>query len=135
MLNWIVWNGTIFIEMDLAWNKLQRLICHKTQTNNQPTNLILASLALTMPWKGIENGKFYDNINQILTLYKTLRAQSVGFIIRWLYPLLNGKTSTHRIGASRVSYYTGSDGQTSVLDSVDRPITSQCRSKCVKNWH
>ena len=26
--------------MDLALNNLQRLICHKTQTNKQPTNII-----------------------------------------------------------------------------------------------
>ena len=50
MLNWIVWNETVFflnaelnflkeliicLKMDLALNNLQRLICHK---NNQPTN-------------------------------------------------------------------------------------------------
>ena len=35
MLNWIVWNRTIFIKMDLVLNNLQRLICHKIQ----PTNL------------------------------------------------------------------------------------------------
>ena len=49
-LNWILWNGTVLTlnctvwnrtdylyEMDLALNNLQRLICHKTQTTNQPT--------------------------------------------------------------------------------------------------
>ena len=36
LLNWIVWNRTIFIKMDLALNKLQWLICHITQTTNQP---------------------------------------------------------------------------------------------------
>ena len=35
MLNWIVWKWTICIKMDLALNNLQRLICHKTQINNQ----------------------------------------------------------------------------------------------------
>ena len=35
MLNWIVWNRTICIKMDLALNNLQRLICHKTQPTNQ----------------------------------------------------------------------------------------------------
>ena len=29
-----------FHKMDLALNKLQRLICHKTQPTNQPTNCI-----------------------------------------------------------------------------------------------
>ena len=37
MLNWIVWNRTIFIKMDLALNNLQKLICQKNPTN-QPTN-------------------------------------------------------------------------------------------------
>ena len=37
LLNWIVWNRTIFIKMDLALNNLQRLICNKTKTTNQPT--------------------------------------------------------------------------------------------------
>ena len=36
MLNWIVWNRTIFIKMDLALHNLQRLICHKTQATSQP---------------------------------------------------------------------------------------------------
>ena len=35
MLNWIVWNRTIFIKMDLMLNNLQRLICHTTQPTNQ----------------------------------------------------------------------------------------------------
>ena len=35
MLNWIVWNRTIWIKMDLALNNLQRLICHKTQPTIQ----------------------------------------------------------------------------------------------------
>ena len=30
----------ICIKMDLALNNLQRLICHKTQTSNQPTLLL-----------------------------------------------------------------------------------------------
>ena len=32
ILNWIVWNRTICIKIDLALNNLQRLTCHKTQT-------------------------------------------------------------------------------------------------------
>ena len=36
MINWIVWNRTIYIKMDLALNNLQKLICHKTP-NNKPT--------------------------------------------------------------------------------------------------
>ena len=35
MLNWIVWNRTICIKMNLALNNLQSLICYTTQ----PTNL------------------------------------------------------------------------------------------------
>ena len=31
MLTWIVWNRTIFIKIDLAFNNLQSLICHKTK--------------------------------------------------------------------------------------------------------
>ena len=37
MLNKIVWNRTIFIEMALALNNLQRFIYHKFQPTNQPT--------------------------------------------------------------------------------------------------
>ena len=32
MLNWIVWNRTICIKMELVLNNLQRLICHNNQT-------------------------------------------------------------------------------------------------------
>ena len=37
MLNWIVWNRTVFIciKMHLPLNNLQRLICHKIQPTNQ----------------------------------------------------------------------------------------------------
>ena len=36
MLNWIVRNRTVFcINIDLALNNLQRVICNKTQTNKQ----------------------------------------------------------------------------------------------------
>ena len=38
MLNSTVWNKTIFLKIDLALNNLQMLICHKTQTANQPIN-------------------------------------------------------------------------------------------------
>ena len=40
MLNWIVWNRTIFIKMDMVLNNLQRLICHKIQTTKQSSILI-----------------------------------------------------------------------------------------------
>ena len=40
MLNWIVWNWTVYLyKMDLALNNLERLICHKTQTNKQDLSL------------------------------------------------------------------------------------------------
>ena len=36
MLNWIVWNRTVYLyKMYLALINLQSLICHKTQTTNQ----------------------------------------------------------------------------------------------------
>ena len=39
MLNWIVLNGNDYLhKMHLALNSQQRLICHKTQPINQPTN-------------------------------------------------------------------------------------------------
>ena len=37
MLNWIAWNRTICINMYLALNNLQKLICHKTQPANKPS--------------------------------------------------------------------------------------------------
>ena len=44
--NWIVWNRTIFIKMDLALNNLQRLIRHKTQTTNQSEIQILCQFIM-----------------------------------------------------------------------------------------
>ena len=44
MLNWIVWNRTISIKMDLALNNLQRLICSNNQPNNQPNSFSNASV-------------------------------------------------------------------------------------------
>ena len=52
MLNWIVWNRTIFIKMDL--NNLQKLICHKTQTTNQPTNQPIPSIAVLLAMLYVE---------------------------------------------------------------------------------
>ena len=37
MLNGIVWIRTICIKMDLRLNDIQKLICHKIKTTNQPT--------------------------------------------------------------------------------------------------
>ena len=33
MLNWVVWNRTVYLGMDLELNNRQRFKCHKTQTN------------------------------------------------------------------------------------------------------
>ena len=55
-LNWIVWNRTIFIKMDLALNNLQRLICHKTQTTNQTTE----QGTLFIPFKSIGDYSYFD---------------------------------------------------------------------------
>ena len=38
----------IFIKMDLALNNLQMLMCHKTQTTNQPEPLITQSFMLVV---------------------------------------------------------------------------------------
>ena len=36
MLNWIVWNRTVYLsKIDMALNNQQMLICHKTQTNKK----------------------------------------------------------------------------------------------------
>ena len=35
MVNWIVWNRTILLKIELVLNNLHRLICHKTQPTNQ----------------------------------------------------------------------------------------------------
>ena len=48
ILNWIVRNWTVFIKMDFALNNLQRLICHKTHTTNQPTLLTLLNHLITV---------------------------------------------------------------------------------------
>ena len=57
ILNWIIWNRTICIKMDLALNNLQRLICHKTQPTKQPIKRILYSWkdlsSLRLQWKTI----------------------------------------------------------------------------------
>ena len=35
MLNWIVWKRTVYLlKIDLALDNIQKLICHKTQTNS-----------------------------------------------------------------------------------------------------
>ena len=51
MLNWIVWNGSICIKIDLVLNK-QSLVCHKTQ----PTNHLQ---------KELENYEYNQWLNEI----------------------------------------------------------------------
>ena len=66
MLDWIIWNRTICIKMDLALNNRQRLICHKTQ----PTNQIKSMLNLNILKENVET--FNDPIfNLILTIDST----------------------------------------------------------------
>ena len=64
MLNWIVWNRTIFIKMDLALNNLQRLICHKTQITNQ-------SLIYTQ----LNGSKYYNSVKHQSFVYTQLNNQ------------------------------------------------------------
>ena len=35
MLNWIVWNRTVYMYKNLALNNLQWLICHKTKPKSE----------------------------------------------------------------------------------------------------
>ena len=51
MLNWIAWNKSIFIKMDLALNNLQRLICHKTQ----PTIFDISIWQFAQVWHDLGN--------------------------------------------------------------------------------
>ena len=46
MLNWIDWNKTIYIKIDLALNNLQRLVCHKTQPTNIKNLKILMEIQM-----------------------------------------------------------------------------------------
>ena len=43
ILNWIVWNRTIFIKIHLTLNNIKRLICHKNpRPTNQPTHFFFS---------------------------------------------------------------------------------------------
>ena len=45
MLNWIVWNRTVYLNKNVfGINNLQRLICHKTQSNKQKNFFLNFSL-------------------------------------------------------------------------------------------
>ena len=45
--------------MDLALNKLQRLICHKTQTNKRKTD----EISQKKNWTYVKNGYFKEKLN------------------------------------------------------------------------
>ena len=52
MLNWIFWNRTVYLyKMDLALNNLQRLICHKTQTNKLYMHVCMHICKQRWMWK------------------------------------------------------------------------------------
>ena len=47
MLKWTVWNRTVYLyKMDLALNNLQRLICHKTQSNKQEFENLIKTIRI-----------------------------------------------------------------------------------------
>ena len=46
--------------MDLALNNLQRLICHKTQTSNQPTNNIYILVSSVSKQKNSKRSSEYQ---------------------------------------------------------------------------
>ena len=54
MLNWIVWNRTVYLYKNgLSLNNLQRLICHKTQTNKFFWHLNCILMLNWIAWNGI----------------------------------------------------------------------------------
>ena len=62
MLNWIVWNETIFSKMDLVLNNPQRLICHKTQTTN---NKLKRDFKKWLEWKVDDYNQTVDQISEL----------------------------------------------------------------------
>ena len=69
MLNWIVWNRTDYMhKMDLAFNNLQRLICHKTQPTNICCQFKLCIIS--------ERQEFYNEC----WIYAFLRALAIVFL-------------------------------------------------------
>ena len=73
-LNRIVWNRSVYIYIyiyiyiwiDLAWNNLQRLICHKTQTNKQTNRTPLLKRRSLTPLKSIQSAYFnFQKINNL----------------------------------------------------------------------
>ena len=73
MLNWIVWNRTIFIKMDLVLNNLQRLICHNpphlslASSSPPPHNLSLASF-LSFLHSSLACSSFLSHLLALLSL-------------------------------------------------------------------
>ena len=57
MLNWIVLNRTdYFHKVDLTFNNLQKLIYHKNQPTNQPTNQLRTCQKRWMIRRGAKKG-------------------------------------------------------------------------------
>ena len=58
ILDWSIWNTTDYLyKMDLALNNLQTLICHKTQSTNQPTDQPTNSFQLIIPTFLVDDSK------------------------------------------------------------------------------
>ena len=86
-LNSNLLNRTICIKMDLALNNLQRLICHKTQTNNQ--------LKFNVPALLIEKIKL---LNQVLIWAKTPCFHfNINDFGKGTKPLLPAQSNLHKI--------------------------------------
>ena len=124
MLNWIVWNRTIFIKMDLVLNNLQSLICHKTQTTNQPRARQKKYFASPLIWK--ENfstlqAKFCRKINWTI-IFSKAKFQAAGSVNN-----LNKKAENPRSGRKLTARC--SDNVDAVRDSVRRSPNKSLRSR------
>ena len=77
MLNWIVWNRTVYMyKMDLAFNNLQWLICHKTKPNQTIVHRGLNGNQweqdgdfIFWRWKFLTNWPTYSNSRIILVIW------------------------------------------------------------------
>ena len=83
MLNWIGWNRTICMKVNLALNNKQRLICHKTQPTNQPTSIF----------------RFFSLVFFYTVIYKVFLYNTNNFhTVVWFQAFLSNTNNLHTVG-------------------------------------
>ena len=123
MLEWIVWNRTLYFnKMDLALNNLQ---CHKTQTTNQqPT---------TCSWNAQPDVNLVNSKERSITLYTWTRSNCLPKRKKnWIEAVINyGQDIGMEFGIEKCSILIMKSGKQYMTERMELLKQEKIRRKCI----